>query len=183
MVKRTFNRSILYCILILCVILPFALIFFCYIRIFMHTIKAKRRAITYKKIQEHKINLKFSIGLFSSILLFVFTYIPFSIILMIDYKDTLPAAYHLYGLVLMRTNSCLNPLLYGLTNTLFRKGFENIYFLLFNRKEYSFSIEVKEKKILNEKLLLQELKSKKLNTIKKKEENLDINDELNILNI
>ncbi len=88
----------------------------------MHTIKAKRRAITYKKIQEHKINLKFSIGLFSSILLFVFTYIPFSIILMIDYKDTLPAAYHLYGLVLMRTNSCLNPLLYGLTNTLFNNN-------------------------------------------------------------
>ena len=178
MVKRTFNRFILYCILILCVISPFALIFFCYIRIFIYTIKAKKRAITYKKIQKHKFDLKFSIGLFLSIILFVFTYIPFSIILMIDYKDTLPAVYHLYGLVLMRINSCLNPLLYGLTNTLFKKGFKNIYFLLFNRKEYSFSIEVKEKKILNEKLLLQELESKKLNILKKKEENLDINNDI-----
>ena len=181
MVKRTFNRFILYCILILCVISPFALIFFCYIRIFIYTIKAKKRAITYKKIQEKRIDLKFSIGLFSSIILFVFTYIPFSIILMIDYKDTLPAVYHLYGLVLMRINSCLNPLLYGLTNTLFKKGFKNIYFLLFNRKEYSF-IEVKEKKILNERLLLQELNFKKLNTLEKKEEeeNLDINHDFNI---
>ena len=101
---------------------------------------------------------------------------------MIDYKDTLPAVYHLYGLVLMRINSCLNPLLYGLTNTLFKKGFKNIYFLLFNRKEYSFSIEVKEKKFLNERLLLQELNLKKLNTLEKKEEeeNLDINHDFNI---
>ena len=143
MVKRTFNRFILYCILILCVISPFTLIFFCYIRIFIYTVKAKKRAIIYKKIQEKKIDLKFSIGLFSSIILFVFTYIPFSIILMIDYKDTLPATYHLYGLVLMRINSCLNPLMYGLTSTLFKKGFRNIYFLLFNRKEYSFSIEAR----------------------------------------
>jgi hypothetical protein len=180
MVKRTFNRFTLNCILILCVVLPFALIFFCYIRIFIYTFKAKRRAITYKKIQEHKIDLKFSIGLFSSILLFVFTYIPFSIILMIDYKDTLPAAYHLYGLVLMRINSCLNPLLYGLTNTLFKKGFKNIYFLLFDRKQYSFSIEVKERKILNERLLLQELNLNKLTFLKREEENSDINNDLNI---
>jgi uncharacterized membrane protein len=168
--------------LILCVISPFALIFFCYIRIFIYTIKAKKRAITFKKIQEKRIDLKFSIGLFSSIILFVFTYIPFSTILMIDYKDTLPAVYHLYGLVLMRINSCLNPLLYGLTSTLFKKGFKNIYFLLFNRKEYSFSIEVKEKKFLNERLLLQELNLKKLNTLEKKEEeeNLDINHDFNI---
>jgi len=99
---------------------------------------------------------------------------------MIDYKDTLPAAYHLYGLVLMRINSCLNPLLYGLTNTLFKKGFKNIYFLLFDRKQYSFSIEVKERKILNERLLLQELNLNKLTFLKREEENSDINNDLNI---
>jgi hypothetical protein len=158
-------------ICIFCVILPFILIIICYIKIFIHTIEAKQRVITHQKFQKHKIDLKFSIGLFLSILLFVFTYVPFAIILMIDYNDTLPAAYHLYGLVLMRINSCLNPLLYGLTNTVFRKGFQNIYFLLFNRKQYSFSIEVKEKKLLNERILLQEFELKKLNTWKKEEEN------------
>jgi hypothetical protein len=169
--KRTLNRYMIFFICIFCVILPFILIIICYIKIFIHTIEAKQRAITHQKFQKHKIDLKFSIGLFLSILLFVFTYVPFAIILMIDYNDTLPAAYHLYGLVLMRINSCLNPLLYGLTNTVFRKGFQNIYFLLFNRKQYSFSIEVKEKKLLNERILLQEFELKKLNTWKKEEEN------------
>ncbi len=152
-------------------------------RIFIHIYKAKRNARNHSQIKRNEFDLKFSIGLFMSIILYVFTFCPFMIILMIDFEDTLPGAYRRHGLILARINSCLNPLLYGLTNTIFRKGFENFYFFLFNRKEYSFSIEVKEKKILNEKLLLQELKSKKLNTIKKKEENLDINDELNILNI
>ncbi len=70
----------------------------------------------------------------------------------------------------MRINSCLNPLLYCLTSTLFKKGFKNIYFVLFNRKEYSFSIEVKERKLLNERFIFQELKSKNFNTLKKEEE-------------
>jgi len=88
---------------------------------------------------------------------------------MIDHNDTLPVAYHLYGFAFMRINSCLNPLLYGLTNTIFKKGFQNIYFLLFNRKEYSFSIEVKEKRLLNERILLQEIELKRLKSSKEEE--------------
>ncbi len=64
-----------------------------------------------------------------------------------------------------------------------KKGFKNIYFLLFDRKQYSFSIEVKERKILNEMLLLQELNLNKSNFLKREEENFDINNDLNILNI
>ncbi len=50
--------------------------------------------------------------------------------------------------------------MYGLTNTLFKKGFYNFYFLLFDKKKYSFSIEVREKKLLNERILRQEIELK-----------------------
>jgi len=139
------------------------------VKIFICIIDSKQRAQSQNRIK-HKIDLKFSIGLFSSIILFVITYVPFSIIVMIDHNDTLPVAYHLYGFAFMRINSCLNPLLYGLTNTIFKKGFKNIYFLLFNRKEYSFSIEVKEKRLLNERILLQELELKKLSCFEEEKE-------------
>jgi hypothetical protein len=41
-----------------------------------------------------------------------------------------------------------------------------MYFLLFDRKEYSFSLEVKERKLLNERILVQEIELKKLNALK-----------------
>jgi len=147
-----------------------------FVRIFIFIINAKLRAQSQNRIK-HKTDLKISIGLFSSIMLFVITYVPFSIIVMIDHEDILPAAYHLYGFAFMRINSCLNPLLYGLTNTVFKKGYQNIYFLLFNRKEYSFSIEVKEKRLLNERILSQEIELNKLISSKEIEEIQDINNE------
>jgi len=88
---------------------------------------------------------------------------------MIDFEDTLPGAYRRHGLILARINSCLNPLLYGLTNTIFRKGFENFYFFLFNRKEYSFSIEAKKRRRLNERRILNDKKCRELDRINKKE--------------
>ncbi len=178
---RTYNRYLFSSLTLFGTILPCCLIIFFYLKIFIHITQAKQRAQTHKLIQKNQIDFKFSMGLFLSILLYICTIVPYSIVAMIDYKDTLPAAYHLYGLVLMRINSCLNPLLYGLTNTLFKKGFKNIYFLLFDRKQYSFSIEVKERKILNERLLLQELNLNKLTFLKREEENSDINNDLNIL--
>jgi hypothetical protein len=146
------------------------------VKIFIFIINAKQRAHICNRIK-HEIDLKFSKGLFSSIILFIITYVPFSLIIIIDHNDSLPAAYHLYGFALMRINSCLNPLLYGLTNTIFKKGFQNIYFLLFNRKEYSFSIEVKEKRLLNERILSQEIELNKLISSKEIEEIQDINNE------
>jgi hypothetical protein len=150
----------------------FGIIIYCmliivfYVKIFIFIINAKQRAHICNRIK-HEIDLKFSKGLFSSIILFIITYVPFSLIIIIDHNDSLPAAYHLYGFALMRINSCLNPLLYGLTNTLFKKGFYNFYFLLFDKKKYSFSIEVKEKKLLNERILRQEIELKnQLNSLK-----------------
>ncbi len=162
MLNRTISRYVVTILSIFCVILPFTLILIIYIKIFIHIIKAKLRAKSHS-LNRHNIDLKFSIGLFSSILFFAFTFVPFAFILIIDYNDNLAASYHLYGYVSIRINSCLNPLLYSVSNTVFRKGFQNTFFLLFNRKEYSFSIVKKEKRLLNERIVLQEIELRKLN--------------------
>jgi hypothetical protein len=169
--NRTYSKYLLSSLGTIGIVVQCLLITFFYIKIFIYTIKIKQRAQSQNRNQ-HEIDLKFSIGLFLSILLFVITYAPFTIILMTDYKDILPASFHLYGFLLMRINSCLNPLLYGLTSTLFRKGFQNIYFLLFDRKKYSFSIEVRERKLLNERNLCQEIELKNFISLKKEEKNL-----------
>ncbi len=57
---------------------------------------------------------------------------------------------------------------------MFKKGFKNFYFLLFDRKEYSFSIVKKEKKMLSQRLLQNMIEIKKVEETK---ENLNkIND-------
>ena len=57
---------------------------------------------------------------------------------MIDFEDKLPKAYHLYSMLFARINSSLNPILYGLTNPLFQRGFKNFFNFIFCRKEYSY---------------------------------------------
>jgi hypothetical protein len=37
-----------------------------------------------------------------------------------------------------RINSVLNPLLYATTNALFREGFKNFFYLIFNKKNYHY---------------------------------------------
>ena len=81
-------------------------------------------------------------------------YVQFAIILMVNYKDILSAPYDLYGFVLMRIGSWIDPNL--------RKGFQNIYFLFIYTKAYSFSIEFRERKLSNEHNLCQEIELKNL---------------------
>jgi len=164
MFNRTFNRALLLIANILGIQLPCIVLNFFYIRIFISTVQAKRRAISHNQLKQKKakIDYKFSVGLFASLFLFTCTLIPYSIMLIVDYEDKLHKVFHMYGLVLMRINSCLNPVLYFLTNPMFRKGYKNFYYFLFNRKKYSFSIVKKEKMLLNERLLQKEIKMKKL---------------------
>jgi len=169
MFKRTFNRVLMTSVAILGVILPCILLNYFYIRIFISTVQVRIRAQRHNRLEQKKArnNYTFSIGLFASLFLFTSTFIPYSIMLLVDYEDKFHRVFHAYGLVLMRINSCLNPVLYYFTNTMFKKGFKNFYFLLFDRKEYSFSIVKKEKKLLNHRL------HQNVIEMKKQTENLD----------
>ena len=173
MFDRTFNRVLVTTVSILGLQLPCVILNYFYIQIFTTTVQTKRRAFSQNKLDQKKakIDYKFSIGLFASLFLFTCTLVPYSIMLIVDYEDKFHRVFHMYGLVLMRINSCLNPVLYFLTNPMFRKGYKNFYYFLFNRKEYSFSIVKKEKKLLNERLLQKEIALKK--STKKDENNLN----------
>ncbi len=176
MFNRTFDRVLLTTVNILGVELPCILLNYFYIRIFISTVQIRGRAKRHSQLEQKKArnNYTFSIGLFASLFLFTSTFIPYSIMLLVDYEDKFHRVFHAYGLVLMRINSCLNPVLYYFTNPMFKKGFKNFYFLLFDRKEYSFSIVKKEKKMLSQRLLQNMIEIKKVEETK---ENLNkIND-------
>jgi hypothetical protein len=167
MINRTFNRVSVTGVMVIGVQLPCILLYYFYIRIFISAAQINRRARTQLELKRSKTSYKFSVGLFASLILFTSTLIPYSIMLIVDYADKFHRVFHAYGLVLMRINSCLNPVLYYFTNPMFKKGFKNFYFLLFNRKEYSFSIVKKEKKLLNHRL------HQNVIEMKKQTENLD----------
>ncbi len=50
----------------------------------------------------------------------------------------------MFGYVCMKINSFLNPILYATSCSLFLKGYKNFIYLIFNRKNYSYSIVQKE---------------------------------------
>ena len=169
MFNRTFDRVLLTTLNILGLQLPCVLLNYFYIRIFIKTVQIKRRAQRNSQLEQKKakIDYTFSIGLFASLFLFTCTLFPYSLMSIIDYEDNFHRVFHAYGLVLMRINSCLNPVLYYFTNPMYKKGFKNFYFLLFDRKEYSFSIVKKEKKMLSQRL------HQNVIEMKKQTENLD----------
>jgi len=169
MINRTFDRVLVTILSILGIQIPCVLLNYFYIRIFIKTVQTRRRAQRKSQLEQKKakIDYTFSIGLFASLFLFTCTLFPYSILLVIDHEDNYHRVFHAYGLVLMRINSCLNPVLYYFTNSMFKKGFKNFYFLLFDRKEYSFSIVKKEKKMLSQRL------HQNVIEMKKQTENLD----------
>ena len=127
-------------LLLLGIMVPCLLLFFFYLRIFTHTIRVRQRAQNHNQLNRRsKIDLTFSIGLFSSLIIFSVTFVPYFILLIVDYEDKLPRAFHLYGLIFIRINSCLNPILYGTTNTTFKDGYKNFLNLIFNKNEYEYS--------------------------------------------
>jgi len=96
-------------------------------------------------------------------------------ILIFDHEDRLPRAFHLFSLVFIRINSCLNPILYGATNSTFKEGYDNFWNLLFKRSKYEFSLEIKKKKIQKDKDMEEQMESRRLKKQEKLKnlENLD----------
>jgi heme/copper-type cytochrome/quinol oxidase subunit 3 len=76
--------------------------------VFTHTLRVKKRAHSHNQFnRENKnLDLSFSIGLFSSLFLYSVSFIPYLILLIIDYEDKLSRTLHLYGRVFILINSC-----------------------------------------------------------------------------
>jgi hypothetical protein len=160
-------------LLLLGIMIPCLLLFFFYLRIFTQTIRVRQRAQNHNQFNRRgKLDLTFSIGLFSSLIIFSVTFVPYFILLIVDYEDKLPRAFHLYGLIFIRINSCLNPILYGTTNKTFENGYKNFLNFIFNKNEYEYSLEIKQKKIQKAKEL-EEQKIKLNERQIKQKENVD----------
>jgi len=107
-------------------IVPGICLMFFYLNIFITSSLAR------SKVKRDNIeNRKISVGLFASMTLFLIAVFPFALVLLIDSDYSLSPNIYMYTWLLSRLNSSLNPILYGSTNSLFKKGykifFETIY--------------------------------------------------------
>jgi hypothetical protein len=149
--------------------IPCSLLLYFYLRILTKTIRTRQRAHSHNQFnRETKLDLTFSIGLFSSLIIFSVSFVPCFILVIFDYEEKLPRAFHLYGRVFILLNSCLNPILYGTTNETFKNGYKNFLNSIFNRKEYEYSLELKQKRTQIKIELLEKMKTKQKEKLEEK---------------
>ena len=125
--NRSSNRIFTYTLAITMILVPCFFVTFFYLQIFSKTFQSRLRASSYNYFKKKKLDtsIKISKGLFASFILVVITVLPYGILIMIDFEDKLPRSFHLYTMLFARINSSLNPILYGITNPLFRYGYKN----------------------------------------------------------
>nr|QVK45856.1 G protein-coupled receptor [Proales similis] len=111
------------------IIIPCVCIFFCYLKIFMFASKIKNRVAGSHK-SDLKRSLKIAKGLFASFMLFTVCWLPYGMIVMLDYADRLPSAVHAFAMLVAHLNSSLNPLLYAIFNPSFQRGYKTFLSIL-----------------------------------------------------
>jgi len=129
------------------IFLPNILVAFFYFKIFKTTYDAKKRALTQDFVTNKKVklSLSFSKGMFASYFFFMIAFLPYGLLAIIDFDNRLPRYIHMLAYILVKFNSLLNSILYGTTCELFWKGYKNFLNLMFNKKEYSYSLIKKER--------------------------------------
>lgn len=65
-------------------------------------------------------------GHFVSFLFFASFWLPYSLIVLIDYGDLLPKNALMVSMAIAHFNSALNPFIYGVFNPDFRRGYSNL---------------------------------------------------------
>ncbi len=127
--------------------MPNIIVAFFYLKIFKTTYDARKRALTQDFVTKKKVklSLSFSKGMFASYFCFMIAFLPYGIILILDFDNSLPRYIHMLGYIVIKFNSVLNSILYGTTCELFLKGYKNFLNLIFNKKEYSYSLIKKER--------------------------------------
>ena len=145
--SRSSNKVYTYSIVCLGAFLPTIMVAFVYFKIFKTTYDAKKRALTQDFVTNKKVklSLNFSKGMFASFFFFAIAFVPYAIILILDFDNSLPRYIHMLGYIVVKFNSILNSILYGTTCELFWKGYKNFLNLIFNKKNYSYSLIRKER--------------------------------------
>ena len=133
---RTANYS--YTVFFCCVgiVTPITLISICYLKIFLYVHASKKRLsqsgddcsnpVDSQSMKRMGESMRLARTLFSIFVVFVCCWTPYAIIIVSDKDDAWPTEIHLFSVLFAHCNSSVNCLLYGLTNSHFRKGYATL---------------------------------------------------------
>ena len=140
-----YSYTLFFCIVAIAT--PIALISICYLKIFLYVRASKKRVakllqfnsnlVDKPTVKRMKESMKLARTLFAIFVAFALCWSPYAIVIMADYHDTWSVEPHLFSVMLAHTSSSVNCLLYGLTNSHFRKGYGMIVSMARIRKSDS----------------------------------------------
>lgn len=105
------------------IIAPCLAIFLCYSRIFYFSHKSKNRSNSSNTVN----SLRLAKGLFVSFILYTICWLPYGLVLLIDFEDRFPRSVLMFSMTLGHLNSALNPIIYFYFNSAFRQGCVNLF--------------------------------------------------------
>ena len=110
-------------LIILSIIVPCIAIFLFYVRIFYYSYKSNQRSNTLSA----KKSLNLAKGLFASFMLYTLCWMPYGLVVLINFYDQFPRSVMMFSMVLGHLNSSLNPIVYFIFNSAFRRGCVNLF--------------------------------------------------------
>jgi hypothetical protein len=128
---------------------PLVIISFSYVRIYRHVTLVKKRiglqqqqggggdgkALSQpnkEKLRNDAIRLAKT--LFIIFIVFAVCWMPYSILVLVDYEDKFPHEVHLYALLMAHLHATADPIVYGITNKHFQEGYKRLLYLLTCKK-------------------------------------------------
>ncbi|XP_014679295.1 PREDICTED: melatonin receptor type 1B-B-like, partial [Priapulus caudatus] len=114
----------------LCLISPVAVTAICYVKVFLHVYKSKQRVAAAGAVQSKTKTSTASTELARTLctifVVFVITWTPMVFDFYFDPNYDWPAPFFLFAIFMAPFNSCVNPIVYGVTNRQFRAGFRHV---------------------------------------------------------
>lgn len=110
-----------------CILIPCMAIFFFYARIFIFTHRSRNKS----KITSVSKSIRLAKGLFASFMLYAICWLPYGVLIMIDFDNRVPKSLMMFSMVLGHLNSSLNPILYAVFNTAIKRGYDNLFSKIF----------------------------------------------------
>ena len=120
--NRLGSQSNAYFTMISYIILPCVIIFLFYMKIFIFTYKSRNNSMSSSVSK----SIRLAESLFASFMLFAICWMPYGLVVLIDFQDKLPRSVMMFSMALGHLNSSLNPIFYFVFNSAFRRGFVNL---------------------------------------------------------
>jgi len=122
------------------------------------TVNAEKKQTNKTNLEDLKIILKFTKGLFVMYLMYTFTIFPLCLMMIVDIDQELPAYFHMYPWMFYRLCSSLTPIIYPLFHSSIRFGYKEAidrYVLCKKKlliKPKRKPLQIKKKRIMETKL-------------------------------